>query len=82
VRDPFEEPRHGQVAGAQLTLDPPFRHPAVADPDHDSVKHVQFGYLQDVLEDAELLAVTGEHRNPGRHSLVGDRELVVVHETS
>lgn len=75
----LEPPRGGCFPLAQVTLDLPVQPAAAARPHHNPVEDVFLGNLENVLEDAELRPVPGEHRHAGGDTLIGDRELLVVY---
>ncbi|HXC85848.1 MAG TPA: MFS transporter [Trebonia sp.] len=82
VLERLDESGGGLMIEAELALDLPVGPAATAHPDHDALEDVLFFHRQDVLQDAELLAIPGQHRNPERGSLVRNLELVVVHSAS
>jgi hypothetical protein len=50
---------------------------AAADPHHDALEDVFLFYREDMLQDAELLAVLGQHRDPERDPLIRGLEFIV-----
>ena len=51
--------------------------PPAADPHHDALEDVFLFHREDMLKDAELPAVLGQHRDTERDTLVGDLEFIV-----
>ena len=73
----LKETGGGLVTHAELTLDLAPGPASAADPHHDALEDVFLFHRKDMLQDAELLAVPGQHRNTERNALVGDLEFVV-----
>lgn len=78
VLERLEEASGGLVVAAQLALDLPVDPGATAHPHHDALEDVLFLHREDVLQDAELLAVPGQHGHPKRDAFVRNLEFAVV----
>ena len=73
----LKEPGGRLVTHAELALDLALGPASAADPHHDALEDVFLFHREDMLQDAELLAVLGQHRDTERDTLIGGLEFIV-----